>query len=91
MAVRRYLVLLNTRNGAEFDRLFDYFRYSTVNYAMIDSEACLIDSYSGPNDIANDFNTYTPGAIYFICEITGEITWRNAQCGYNALNNFLNR
>ena len=91
MAVRRYLVLLNTRNGAEFDRFLDYFRYATVNYAMVDSEACLIDSYSDPNGIARDFNNFAPGATYFICEITGEISWRNAACGYNVINNFLNR
>ena len=91
MAVRRYLVLLNTRNSAEFDRFFDYFRYATVNYAFVDGEACLIDSYSDPNGIARDFNNFAPGATYFICEITGEITWRNAACGYNTLTNFLNR
>ncbi len=91
MAVRRYLVLVNTRNSTEFDRFYDYCRYATVNYVMVDGEAFLIDSYSSPNDIANDFNNFGFTTKYFICEMTGEITWRNSACGYNALNNFLNR
>ena len=88
--VRRYILLINTQSSTIFQKVFDYCRYQTVNYARYDTDGFLIDSYSSPSEIMDYFSAnISYGAEFFICEVTGEIAWRNAYCGFNDLNRFL--
>ena len=88
--VRRYIVLVNTQSSSVYDRIFDYCRYQTVNYVAFDGEGFLIDSYASPGEICDFFiENCSSYEEFFVCEITGEVAWRNASCGFNDMNRFL--
>lgn len=88
---RKYIVLLNARSGDEWDKFFNYAKYSTCNYALVDPDAYLIESYLSPSDIVDDIKNYVSFTVEcFVCEITGEVTWRNTNCSYSEINSFLN-
>lgn len=87
---RKYIVLIETFHSSTFDKFFDYIKYATCNYVAIDPEAFIIESYLGVRDLLDEFYSRSSSTKFFIAEITGEVTWRNATCGFNAMNNFLN-
>lgn len=88
---RKYIVLIETDNAAEYDRVYDYMKYATCNYAMIDPDAYLIESYLSPSDLTDELiDRLSSLTRCFVAEITGEVTWRNAHCGFNTINSFLN-
>ena len=87
---RRYIVLVSTSNGTQYDRVLDYIKYATCNYVIADPEAFIIDSYLSPRELVDELMERMPGSgRCFAAEITGEATWRNASCGFDAINRFL--
>ncbi len=87
---KRYLVLVEA-SGSVMERFYDYLQYQ-VNFCMIDGTAFMIDSYLDPDELTQHFRSnISSSARCFVCEITGEMTWRNTKCGTRALNGFLNK
>lgn len=89
--VKRYLILIETFHSSVFDRFYDYCKYSTCNFVMLDGESFLIDSYLNIQDLIDQLYNLSSSTKFFAAEITGEITWRNAGNGFNSINNFLNK
>ena len=87
---KRYLILVEC-SGSVRERFYDYLQYQ-VNFCMIDSTAFMIDSYLDPDELTEYFRAnISASARAFVCEITGEMTWRNTKCGNRELNRFLNK
>lgn len=87
---RKYILVVNTINGDQWDKFFDYVKYCTCRYAMVDPEAVLIESYYGPNDLTDDLIRMVSSTFeFFVFEITGEANWRNTDCPFSTINSFL--
>ena len=87
---RRYLVLVEGSSAA-MNGFIEFFRCQG-NSAQLDSRAYLIDSWLDPDEITDEFRrTISGSAKAFVCEMTGEITWRNPLGGMHEVNKFFKK
>ena len=86
----RYLVIIEATTS-EMSRFYDYLQYQ-VNFVMVDAQAFMIDSWMTPDELTEHFRTnISRSAKCFVCEVTGQMTWRNIQCGTREMNKFLSK
>ena len=91
---RKYIVLVAPITRDESQRIYEYMKYATCNYVIIDTtssyiEAYLIESWLTPGELLNTFKETISSRIkYFIVELSGEYACRNPHCGLSKFTDF---
>ena len=91
---RKYIVLVAPITRDESQRIYEYMKYATCNYVIIDTtasyvEAYLTESWLDPVELLNTFKeTISSRTRYFITELSGEYACRNPHCGLSKFTDF---